>query len=270
MNSVMLSQSQLNPAQKKNILDQAKPHTNIATWSLAGSKWRQRQPVKYHVEGWWSVKKEVGAGKDYVKFYLQSPSGILCQSGFEICHAEWSALPYLWKIELFFVSNSWCENNSFGFLLNFDMIRKSHFTFSKYTVLVFWFEDTFQKFAYICCKQYNTGTFRITAKCLTRCSVWIGTSFRVLFSFGLFFWVKRKIEAKGLKEKNLCFWALFRLRILCTFQMFMTLRKLFFTLPWADSLLSLSQYMHWSSEMSRGPILLECRIIHWTDEEKNV
>lgn len=216
-------------------MDQAKPHTNIATWSLAGSKWRQRQPVKYHVEEWRSVKKKMGLGRNTSNF----TSSLLLEYSGRV-DLKFVIQSGLWKIELLFVGNSWCENSSFGFLLNFDAIVMFHFTFSKYTILISWFEDTLQKFAYICCKQYNTGTFKIIAKHLTRYSVWIGTNFMVLFSFGLLFWVKRKVEEKGLKGRSFCFWVLFRLRILCTSQMLMTLGKLFFTPPWADSsLLSL-------------------------------
>lgn len=55
------SQSWLNLAYKRKGLDQAKPYSSIATWSLTGSNWRQRQPVKCHLEGCGlSVKRKMG------------------------------------------------------------------------------------------------------------------------------------------------------------------------------------------------------------------
>lgn len=91
------------------------------------------------------------------------------------------------------------QNRFLWISLKFDRIRMSYFTFSKYTVLVSWWEETFQKTAYIYCKQYNTGIFKIIAKHLTRYNVQIGTNFMVLFIFGLCFWVERKVEEGGFK-----------------------------------------------------------------------
>lgn len=187
-------------------MDQAKPHTNIAIWSLAGSKWRQRQPWSIMYGDGGLSKRKVGLGRIALNFtssLSQEYSGRvdlkpIIQRGLD--------LPHLWKTELqlqLFVGNNWCENNSFGLLLNFDKIRMSHFKFSKYTVLVYWFEMIFQKFARICCKPFNMGTLKIISKHLTRCSVWIGTNFMLSFSFALLFWVNKKVEEKGLKEKFL-------------------------------------------------------------------